>query len=157
LGNSTSCFVEFEDAQPDSVFQQQGTKATREWGRRFDHGYSQIIDWAHKLDGRSPSTDLLARFGHHEISFETVLVIGRDKHLDPGEKQRLNWRNDNVAVNTKTFFCMTFDELLSQFTVRLAALAAVETSVAAAVGAQAGKPAPAAPPAATRKPRRGKP
>jgi antiviral defense system Shedu protein SduA len=125
-------------------------------GRRFDHGCSQIIDWAHKLDGRSPSTDVLGRFGQHEISFEAVLVIGRDKHLDPGEKQRLSWRNDNVAVNTKKIFCMTFDELLSQFTVRLAALAAVEASVAAAAGAKGGKPPPAANPAATRKPRKGK-
>jgi hypothetical protein len=99
---------------------------------------------------------LLARFGRHEIHFEAVLVIGRDTHLDAGEKQRLSWRNDNVAVNTKKIFCMTFDELLSQFTVRLAALAAVEASVVAAAGGKAGKPAPAATPAAVRKPRKRK-
>jgi hypothetical protein len=150
------CFVEFEDARRDSVFQQQGAKATREWGRRFDHGYSQIIDWAHKLDGRSPSADLLGRFGHHQINFEAVLVIGRDQHLDAGEKQGLNWRNDNVAVNTKKIFCMIFDELLSQFSVRLSALAAVETAVAGATAAKAGQPAPAATPA-PKKPRKGKP
>ncbi len=125
------CFIEFEDAKRESVFQKQGAKVTREWGRRFDHGYSQIIDWVHKLDGRSPSNDLLARFGRHEINFETVLVIGKDEHLDAGEKQRLTWRNDNVAVNTKKIFCMTYDELLSQFAVRLTALEAVERAVTA--------------------------
>src|SRR4051812_16844827 len=133
------CFVEFEDARRDSVFQKQGAKATREWGRRFDHGCSQVIDWAHKLDGRSPSADVLARFGRHEINYEAVLVIGRDDHLDAGEKQRLSWRNDNVAVNTKRIFCMTFDELLSQLSVRLAALTAVETAVASRAGTRAGK------------------
>jgi hypothetical protein len=126
------CFIEFEDARRESVFRRQGSKATREWGSRFDHGYSQIIDWVHKLDGRSPSTDLLARFGRHEINFEAVLVIGRDQHLDYGEKQRLAWRNDNVAVNSKKIYCMTFDELLSQFSVRLATFeAAVESAVSA--------------------------
>jgi hypothetical protein len=103
------CFVEFEDAKHDSVFQKHGKKATREWGRRFDRGYSQIIDWAHKLDGRAPSSDLLARFGRYEIGYEAAFVIGRDKHLDEGEKQRLTWRSDKVAVNTKKVTCLTFD------------------------------------------------
>ncbi|HEV3260056.1 MAG TPA: Shedu anti-phage system protein SduA domain-containing protein [Gemmataceae bacterium] len=154
-GRGAYCFVEFEDARRDSVFQKQGAKATRQWGRRFDHGYSQIIDWAHKLDGRSPSADLLARFDRHEISFEAILVIGRDQHLDASEKQRLNWRNDNVAVNTKKIFSMTFDELLSQFSVRLAALAAVATAGASPGGGSAGKPTPAPAPAPKR-PRKGK-
>jgi hypothetical protein len=62
------CFVEFKNAQKDSVFKKQGSKATREWGPRFDHGYSQIIDWFDKLDGLSPSTDFLARFGRYDIT-----------------------------------------------------------------------------------------
>lgn len=72
------CFVEFEDAREQSIFEKKGDKATREWGRRFEHGYSQIIDWLHKLSGREVSNDNLARFGAHEITYEAVLVIGRD-------------------------------------------------------------------------------
>src|SRR5262249_7926987 len=83
------CFVEFEDARVGSVFEKKGAKAVREWGKRFDHGYSQIVDWIHKLSGRNMSADNLARFGVPEISYETVLVIGRDAHQDPGEMQRL--------------------------------------------------------------------
>jgi hypothetical protein len=122
-GTCAYCFVEFEDAKSDSVFERQGTKATREWGRRFDHGYSQIIDWAHKLDGRAPSNDLLARFERYEINYEAVLVVGRDGHLNQAEKQRLNWRADKVLVDTKKVVCLTFDGLLSQFQTRLRALA----------------------------------
>lgn len=128
------CFVEFEDARKDSIFERQGKKATREWGRRFEHGISQIIDWVHKLGDRSLSADFLARFGRREISYEAVLVIGRDQHLDEGEKQRLSWRSDNLAINTKKIICMTFDELLSQFSVRLGMLSAVEAAAAAAQG-----------------------
>ncbi|HYT87076.1 MAG TPA: Shedu anti-phage system protein SduA domain-containing protein [Gemmataceae bacterium] len=126
------CFVEFEDAQHDSIFQRQGKKATREWGRRFDHGYSQIIDWAHKLDGLSPSADLLARFDRYEIGYEAAFVIGRDQHLDEGEKQRLNWRSDKVVVNNKKVTCLTFDGLLSRFSVRVNTFLAVETVTIAA-------------------------
>jgi hypothetical protein len=141
------CFVEFEDARSDSIFEKQGKKATREWGRRFDHGYSQIIDWAHKLDGRTPSADVLARFGRYEVNYETAFVIGRDRHLDDGEKQRLAWRSDKVAVNNKKVTCVTFDGLLSLFAVRLGTLLAVETAALAKAKAasQPPTPAPAAP------------
>lgn len=148
------CFVEFEDAREDSVFERQGKKATREWGRRLEHGYSQIIDWVHKLGDRSASADFLARFGRREIHYETVLVIGRDQHLDEGEKQRLAWRTDNVAVNTKKIICMTFDELLSQLSVRLSTLSAVEAAATAA--APKGSKS-AAPPARSKKRRKGEP
>jgi hypothetical protein len=125
------CLVEFEDARRNSIFEKAGTKVTREWGKRFDHGYSQIIDWAHKLDDRSASADFLARFGQREIRFEAVLVIGRSGHLDAAEKQRLSWRTDKVVVNAKKVACMTFDDLLDQFMVRLRILAAVEAAAIA--------------------------
>jgi hypothetical protein len=139
------CVVEFEDARPDSIFERQGKKATRQCGRRFEHGQSQLIDWAHKLEDRSRSADLLARFGRWEINYEAVLVIGRDKHLDEGEKQRLRWRTDKVAVNTKKIICLTFDELLSQFLVRLGILSTVEAAAAARATAGAPPPPPEAP------------
>lgn len=72
------CFVEFEDARKNSIFEKNGEKSTREWGKRFDHGYSQIVDWVHKLSGLAISQDNLGRFGQYEIGYETVLVIGRD-------------------------------------------------------------------------------
>jgi hypothetical protein len=122
------CFVEFEDAQPNSIFEKAGQKATREWGRRFDHGYSQIIDWFHKLNDRSFSNDNLSRFGQYEITYEAILVIGRDSHMDVGEKQRLKWRSDNVVINSKKVYCMTYDELFDSFSKRLGMLS-LEKSV----------------------------
>ena len=50
-------FVEFEDAGPRSLFVQHGDKATREWSPRFDHGYSQVVNWFYKLQD-------MIRFGH---------------------------------------------------------------------------------------------
>jgi hypothetical protein len=68
------CFVEFEDAGPNSLFVKQGTKATREWSPRFDHGYSQIIDWFYKL------AELLL-VDAFEGDFEQAVVVSHDSDL----------------------------------------------------------------------------
>ena len=141
------CLIEFENASINSVFQTQGEKATREWGKRFGHGYSQTIDWAHKLDDLKRTSSILARFDQHEITYEMVLVVGRDKHLDAGEKQWLNWRSDNVLVGNKKVYCMTFDGLLSQLKVKLLGLieAAQEGANLAASTPPPGSSPPTAP------------
>src|SRR5208282_4439787 len=43
--NHSFLFTEWEDATVASLFRQQGKKATPEWSPRFEHGYSQLIDW----------------------------------------------------------------------------------------------------------------
>ncbi len=48
-GTRACTFVELEDAGPRSLFVKHGDKATKEWSPRFDHGYSQVVDWFHKL------------------------------------------------------------------------------------------------------------
>ncbi|MFO0796603.1 MAG: DUF4263 domain-containing protein [Gemmataceae bacterium] len=114
------CFVEFEDAVATSVFVKKGAKATREWSAKFDHGFSQIVDWCFKLQDRVGSSDMLTRFGKHTINYEAVLVVGRDHHLDAGELARLEWRTSHVTVNSKKVTCLTFDQLLNQLATRLA-------------------------------------
>ncbi|MFO0863930.1 MAG: DUF4263 domain-containing protein [Gemmataceae bacterium] len=129
IGDSAAgeyCFIEFEDARTNSVFDRKGTKATRDWGARFDHGYSQIVDWIHKINSAACSTDNLKRFARYEIDYETVLVIGRNSHLDPSEVQRLKWRSNFVSVGGKKVHCITFDDLLSQFDAEMVTLSTVE-------------------------------
>jgi hypothetical protein len=119
------CFIEFEDAKPTSVFTREAKKATRKWSDRFNGGFSQIVDWCHKLHDRAMSQDFISRFGRPEINFEAVLVIGRDRHLDAGERLRLDWWTGHVLVNSKKVHCLTFDQLLSQLTSRLNLFTAV--------------------------------
>jgi hypothetical protein len=113
------CFVEFEDAGPNSLFVKQGKKATREWSPRFDHGYSQIIDWCYKLADMAKSDDFAARFGARSIRYTGTLVSGRDQYLQPGEKDRLEWRRNNVVVASQHIQCVTFDGLLDDLLGRL--------------------------------------
>jgi hypothetical protein len=110
--NKAFSFIEFEDAGAKSLFVKRAKKVTREWAPRFDHGYSQLIDWFCKLDDMEKSDDFEARFGARSISFKGILISGRDHNLLPGEQTRLAWRRNNVTVRSQTIHCLTIDELL---------------------------------------------
>lgn len=116
---NTYCFVEFENATPNSIFQKQGKKATPEWSSRFEHGFSQVVDWFWKLDDMSRSTDFKSKFGADFVKYHGLLVLGRSHYLDYAEQQRLKWRLDRVLVNSKHIFCVTFDELYTDLDTRL--------------------------------------
>ncbi len=105
-------FVEFEDARRNSVFATQQGRFKPAFGPRFEHGYSQIVDWFYKLDGLQGTCEMEERFGQREIQYEGILVIGRDEFLNPTEQSRLKWRKERVVVNSKHIFCYTFDQLL---------------------------------------------
>lgn len=113
-------FIEFEDAVADSVFKRVGPKARRDWSPRFDRGYSQIIDWFCKLHDMDKSDEFEARFGARSIEYSGLLVVGRDRHFEPGERRRLEWRRSYVVVNSKQIRCITFDELFTLLATRLA-------------------------------------
>ncbi len=115
------CLIEFEDAGPTSLFIQRGKRATRDWSPRFEHGYSQIIDWFYKLDDMRRSNDLMARFGARSITCSGVLIIGRDQYLKAEESDRLEWRKANVVVGSQRIACVTFDGLVEKLEARLAA------------------------------------
>ena len=112
-------FVEVEDATSRSLFIRHGKKATREWSSRFDHGYSQVVDWFYKLQDMTNSDEMEARFGKRAIDYTGVLIVGRDQHMDIGEQLRMNWRREHVIVNSKRIVCVTFDQLLADLTFRL--------------------------------------
>jgi hypothetical protein len=40
-----------------------------------------------------------------------LLVIGRDRYLLPGERERLEWRRSNVVVASQAIHVVTFDGL----------------------------------------------
>lgn len=112
-------FVEFEDARPNSLFVKQGEKATRAWSSRFESGFSQIIDWFYKLQVMTDTPDMEARLGKRAIRYTGVLIIGRDRHLQAGERLRLDWRQDHVVVNSRHIICVTYDQLVDDLLFRL--------------------------------------
>ena len=114
LGNvqrQTFCAIEFEDAGPESVFHQAGTKATTEWGRRFEHGFSQLVDWFFAWDDHKSTAGFAKHFGHGHVDFYGMLVIGRSADISAADRTRLRWRSSRVTINTHKVYCQTYDEL----------------------------------------------
>ena len=105
------CVVEFEDGKPDSLFKQVGGRSMAEWGRRFERGFSQIVDWFTLIDDLKPTARFQRDFGPGYISFSALLVIGRDAGLSDYDRRRLEWRCDQVRIDGRRVDCVTFDGL----------------------------------------------
>lgn len=105
------CVVEFEDGGTDSVFKKQPSRANPEWAGRFEHGFSQLIDWFFNLDDYKKTHGFAKTFGHGHVSFTGLLVVGRSAGLDDMKRARLRWRSDKVRVDSHTVICVTFDDL----------------------------------------------
>lgn len=105
------CVVEFEDGRPDSLFKKQPKRANPEWSTRFEHGFSQLIDWFFNLDDFQKTHGFTKTFGPGHVSFTGLLVIGRSAGLDEMKWTRLRWRSKKVLVDSHTVQCVTFDDL----------------------------------------------
>jgi Domain of unknown function (DUF4263) len=117
--NHEYCFVEFEDATETSIFK-KSTKATLDWSPRFEHGFSQIIDWILWLDNQKGTTAYTTRFGVPSIQFVALLIIGRDRFLEQAPlRERLAWRSEQVVVASRKVNCFTYDRLYRDLSARL--------------------------------------
>jgi len=109
--NNIYCFIEFEDATKNSIFVNKKGKTTSEWSPRFEHGFSQIIDWFWRIDDYKNTAQFRSIFGTENIEYLGILVIGRDEFLSELEKARLKWYLNKVVVDSRQVFCKTFDQL----------------------------------------------
>lgn len=116
IGDSNSnkyCFVELEEGKPNNIFKAQSGKYSRDWSSRFEHGYSQIIDWFWKLEDQKNTTEFESRFKDKQIDYYGLLIVGRNIDIsDVKEKNRLNYRIKRVIVDNKNIHCVTYDQLL---------------------------------------------
>jgi Domain of unknown function (DUF4263) len=105
------CFIEFEDALPNSVFSEKKTKFKAEFATRLEHGYSQIVDWFYTLK-QSNDANMRERFHANSIDYHGILIIGRNQFIsDEINMSRLKWRSRNTIVDSKRIHIITYDEL----------------------------------------------
>ncbi|HET6884101.1 MAG TPA: Shedu immune nuclease family protein [Pirellulales bacterium] len=112
-------FVELEDAKQNSVFTRAGERAARDWSPRFNHGFSQLVDWFCSLDDFKRTRRFSRDFGGGHVRFSGLLVIGRSANMDDDERQRLSWRADKVKVDSVHVGCMTYDDLYNALSFRM--------------------------------------
>ena len=112
------CFVEFEDGRDDSIFKKT-TRSMTDWSPRFEHGFSQIVDWFSHLDDLK-KTDLFKKdFGKNYPRFSALLIIGRDSGITDYDRIRLDWRCEKVLIDSQSVVCVTFDRLFEDLDRRL--------------------------------------
>jgi len=118
--NSQFCFIEFEDAKETSIFKASTAKSTPDWSTRFEHGFSQLIDWILWIENNRGNTAYTGRFNSPAIQFSMLLVIGRDRDLSsPALRERFAWRSDSVVVASKKVHCITYDKLCLDLSTRV--------------------------------------
>lgn len=105
------CAVELEDARESSIFHKVDGRATKEWGRRFEHGFGQLVDWFFSFDDHKNSAGFTKHFGYGHVEFFGLLVVGRSGGLTEHDRARLRWRSDRVSVNTHKIYGRTYDDL----------------------------------------------
>jgi hypothetical protein len=111
--NGSYAFIEFEDATQNSIFKNKKGKYQKEWSAKFEHGYSQIIDWFWKLDDMKQTFSYENIFGLKDIDFEGILIIGRNSSFNTEiDKKRFRWRRRHTIIQSKKIHCVTYDELL---------------------------------------------
>lgn len=121
IGDSLSknfCFVEFEDANVNSLFSNNG-RFKPKFSYRFEQGYSQVVDWFFQLKEQAGINQIYERFSANSIDFEGILVIGRNQYLDESQRNRINWRSKRIMVDSKRIRIITYDDLFLTLDSRL--------------------------------------
>ena len=68
--------IEFENANPHSIFKARKGKSKPEWASRFEHAFSQILDWMWKLEDMRSTTDFENVFGSRHAKFHGLIITG---------------------------------------------------------------------------------
>jgi hypothetical protein len=105
------CVVEFEPGKQDVIFKKQPRRKNPEWSSQFEHAFSQIIDWFYTLEDQKQTAAFQNAFGTAEITFASLLVMGRKNSLDDPKRRRLAWRTKKVLIDSNKVTCITFDDL----------------------------------------------
>jgi len=118
---ATDFLVELEDARENSLFEPVKGRDYPRWSSRFERGFSQLVDWAWRIDHeRQPSATLEAAFGTADPRIHYLLVIGRDRWIGAAGRARLDWRHRHNGISGERTTVWTYDDLFSFVSDRLA-------------------------------------
>ncbi|MBI2604447.1 MAG: DUF4263 domain-containing protein [Deltaproteobacteria bacterium] len=124
VGDSTSrhfVLVEFENAVENSVFKIKNRDAKKlipEWSARFEHGFSQLVDWTWIMTESRQAPVIKAAFRGEVKGWTLLLVAGRKGKISSQELERLEWRTAHAAVQGRKVHHVTFDELYEDLRAR---------------------------------------
>jgi len=103
--------IEFEDGKANSIFKKVKGRSTTDWSARFEHGFSQLVDWFYTLDDYKKTDKFRKEFGNGHVTFSGLLIVGRNAGITDSDRIRIEWRTDKVLVDSHSISCITFDDL----------------------------------------------
>jgi hypothetical protein len=101
LGNKEKgvfCVIEFEDGKANSIFTKRPKKSTTEWSRRFEHGFSQLVDWFYSLDDFKKTERFANDSGHGHVSSSSA---GAPACRNPTETVLSGERKRSASIHTQ--------------------------------------------------------
>ena len=114
LDSNAVCLIEFEDANEESIFRRlEHGKTVKRYSHRFEHGYSQLVDWAWRLSTETNSDAYARIFGSKMALITFMMIIGRDSDLTGEDLLRLRWRTQHTNLGGILLQCFTFDQILA--------------------------------------------
>ncbi|MGV7174853.1 Shedu anti-phage system protein SduA domain-containing protein [Xanthomonas axonopodis] len=127
VNTSTVCFVELENALPETLFR-PGSRAQPYFGTKFLDGFSQLVDWCSfgktEAESNAPIAAVLAGSASSSVSYQYCLIAGVDDFLNAHTKARLNWWRDNIKLGHGTQF-HTYSEIMGLIKFRIGNLGPV--------------------------------
>jgi hypothetical protein len=111
--------IEFEDATERSVLGSAGPGKVKPWSPRFEHGFSQLVDWAWRLSESHESQAFRRIFEMNDPSIHLLLIAGRDADLNDDDQARIRWRANSMTIGAYRMSCLTFDGALNALRRRL--------------------------------------
>lgn len=124
--NKDLVLVEFEGAERHQIYsRQKRDEQYPDFSPKFRVGFSQLLDWVHRLKDASEENKL-DWFTFLPKTVRTVLVIGRDselgEHPNSQEQRRLESLAQSLMPGNNRLFIVTYDQLVVQVSARLNAL-----------------------------------
>ncbi|HXW26593.1 MAG TPA: Shedu anti-phage system protein SduA domain-containing protein [Xanthobacteraceae bacterium] len=105
-------FVEFEGANPDSIFKSTRGRRAKKFGNEFTAGLGQLLEWFW-WNGAPSNLDLVhQQFGGRYVASTGLLVLGRDAFIDSDmlDRNRWDWTKTQFRTNP-LILLMTYDEM----------------------------------------------
>ena len=92
------CVIEFEDGRTKSIFKSSQNNKTKIWSPRFEHGFSQIVDWYSMLDDLKKTQRFKRDFGDVDLPKFRGRSEG-EHNVSPRSK---SWADDDIPGNSKS-------------------------------------------------------
>lgn len=121
-GSKRLCLIEFEGAEPDSVFVRPSDSSGYKFSPKLIKGLTQLIDWDSCISSIEPITNDWLRFtgkdNNQPLALSYILIVGRENLIETQTeslslelRRRLNYLRNKIILGNEFVIIMSYDEI----------------------------------------------